>query len=160
MERFLTIFNFMPKYILLSLSILLFTIHNCFSQDCFEFYKSCNEYVGRPYEYDDNTGSFLLTDSTQVFIEFDAIKGIDYQITICDSAFNIPLHFEILDNKGDILFDNSLEEMTTVFAFSVVQNKVLNVRVEINQPCIKYGRLCSGCVGILIEKSIKPRTGF
>ena len=131
-----------------------------YSQDCFQYYKTCEEYDGKSYQYDEHTGSFLLSNEKAIEIEIEAIKGINYKINICTEDFILPLHFVIKDKINNILFDNKSDNYANEFEFSVINNKMLIIVIDIDESCDNMEESCSGCVGILIKKAIKPRTGF
>ncbi|NOZ47900.1 MAG: hypothetical protein GXO79_14150 [Chlorobi bacterium] len=131
-----------------------------FSQDCFEYYKQCEEYNKKHYKYDDNTTGLFLSSYKPDTVIFEAVTGINYKISICADSISIPLHFIIENEENEILFDNSSDNLTQVFEFSVNNYKKLSVIVDIDKTCNEQITNCSGCMAVIIEKAIKPRTGF
>lgn len=130
------------------------------AQDCLDYYKKCSSYNGKTYQYDDNTSSYLLTEMESIKVVFEAIPGINYNIGICSNDFSLPLHFVILDEESTLLYNNKDDNYALEFNFSVNSFKKLNVVVNIDNECIENITTCSGCVGILIKKTIKERIGF
>jgi len=138
--------------------ILLLVFRVASPQNCNEYYKTCQAFKGKYYQFSDITGGFLLQpgDTTQRIL--DAIPGIDYSISIC-SGFTMPLNFNIKNTDGDILYDNRQELYKLNFEFSVKKRQ--NLIIKLNIPLDEHIVDTTGkCVALIIKKEVKPRTGF
>ena len=86
-------------------------------------------------------------------------KGINYIIILCSENFSLPLNF-IIEDKKNVLYDNKTDNYEQKFEFSVIERKSLKIIVQIDHDCVDNISVCTGCVGVLIKKTVKPRTGF
>jgi len=151
----------MRFYYFIFLSILVHFSSIIYSQtDCLYFYKSCEEYDGKRYEYDDNCGGFYLTADETLEVDFEAFQGIEYTVSVCTDSISLPLNYTIESLDSLVLYDNSEDNYAASFNFSVPQNRQLRIKVKIDNDCVENVTVCKGCVGIIIQKKVKPRTGF
>lgn len=145
------------------------------SQECLNFHRqSCKSKSGEDgsgYKYNEASRSGLLFKGQKSEFKFDIHQGKDYRIAICaDPVLGSKIHFMIVDaEENSTLYDNKDDSYAGEFEFSVLQTRRVKIVVEVpsDQSAketsaigVKPKNKQLGCVGVLIESMITPKTGF
>lgn len=134
-------------------------------QKCFEYHKDHCTLPKSIYPYTYNTGSvsYLFKSGSTREIPFELIGGKDYRIQICtDSVFNGVVQFQIIDDNGKELYNNSQNKYSLFVEFTNKTSRMVNLVLTAPKPIagISDTIIVEGCIGLLIEDMVAPRTGF
>lgn len=93
----------------------------------------------------------------------------DYRIQICpEGTLGEQIEFKIRDgNSQEVLYDNMDEDGTLIFEFSCAQTQRMILEIKVpdegdggGSKLSKLRSTSSGCLGVLIEYTTTPKTGF
>lgn len=145
------------------------------AQECLNFHReSCNaksKDENSGYKYNEASRSGLLFKGQKSEFRFEIHQGKDYRIAICaDPVLGSRILFQIVDaEENNVLYDNKDDNFANEFEFSVLQSRRVKIIVEVpaGQTTQKSAAIGVkpknqelGCVGVLIESMITPKTGF
>ncbi len=155
-----------PKRLLIAIAttFLLHAETTAFTQDCINFHqKYCISYKEQGYTPMPQSRSFHLTKGGFARQNVRLNDGQDYHVSFAvDDVFAQQLYVQIIDDdSGDVLYDNTEDNMNLNLEFSAV--KEVNAKIYIETPsAVVQDTLheISGCIGLLIETRPTPPTGF
>ncbi len=124
---------------------------------------------GYSYNPDSRSGLLLKGQTSEFKIELRQEK--DYRITICyDDILGDKVSFKILDYEDNsVLYNSADNNYEKVFEFQVQVTRPVKIVVSVpadSKPTeatvlgLKAKTTQMGCVGILIETMVTPKTGF
>lgn len=142
---------------------------------CFGYQRdSCKRSQNMYYKVQDKSRSALFvkgqTSKTRMYI----YNGRDYRISLCwDPVLGNRVGLKIIDDEtGNTLYDNSTDEFSSEFEFTVTQSRDIVIEVSVpgesgfsrtdgNEEIVLIRKDREmGCVGVLIEHMITPTKGF
>lgn len=155
----------MKRLNILSALILLCIGFSAEAQYCSNFHK---KYCGPPndfFSYNGQSKSALFEKGQTSSLRFVAYKDHDYKITLCtEEQLGTDIAFKIRDGKtGDLLFDNSDEDLTQQFEFTCENTRTLTLEVTVPEGETKEEKFKPSdmaCLGVLIEHKATEKTGF
>lgn len=117
------------------------------------------------FNYNGQSKSALFEKGQTSQLRFIAYKDHDYRISICtEASLGAEVAFKIRDGKtGDLLFDNSEDDLTQQFEFSCENTRSLTLEVIVPSGQTKEEKFKSSdmaCLGVLIEHKATEKTGF
>lgn len=153
---------------------------SAFAQECLDFHKTNCKSMQQTkedgtidtdgYVYSEDSRSALMVKGQTSEFKFMIHQGKDYRLSLCASEIlGRNIKFELIDfEENTVLYDNSQFEFKREFEFSVMQTRNLKIRIHVpaDQEAanavfgIKAKDTEMGCVGVLIEKMVTPKTGF
>ncbi len=168
----------------LSLRLLIITLlalpFSSFAQECLDFHKQkCkSKEVKNPdgtvntdgYIYSPDSRSALMTKGQKSEFKFTIHQGRDYRLSICGAdILGDKIQFQLMDfEEGTLLYDNAGFDYTRDFEFTVKQTRNIKIVITVPNPkvadnnafALKAKNTEMGCVGVLIETMVTPKTGF
>lgn len=137
------------------------------AQYCNNFHrKYCYSDPGdQIFNYNGQSKSALFEKGQTSSLRFVAYKDHDYKITVCtEENLGNEIAFKIRDGKtGDLLFDNSEEDLIQQFEFSCENTRSLTLEVTVPTGETKEEKFKPSdmaCLGVLIEHKATEKTGF
>ena len=124
---------------------------------------------GEDFSYNGQSKSAMFEKGQTSELKFIAYKGQDYRVTICtEQALGTQISFKIRDGRtGDVLYDNSNDEMAQEFEFTCENTRQITLEVSVptgDTPDQKIGPAFKpqdmACLGVLIEHKPSVKTGF
>lgn len=162
--------------ILFSLPVVLFSQTNDYSvRKCFGYQRdSCPTSKNIYYKINQESRSALFLKGQKSKTVFNIYNGRDYRISLCwDPVLGSQIQFRIIDREtDDVLYDNSTDEFSSEFEFTVTQSREVFIEIGIpgssalmdakddDELIIVRKDKEMGCVGVLIEHMITPTKGF
>lgn len=135
---------------ILILIVSLYFSYNGYSQ-CKSFAKKICKLELHPYIHDGNYNAAILTEGEDAELYKTFYAGQQYRIAVCGSE-NLPkIGFQILDLNRNVLFDNSKENYSSVWDFTLEssQQLIIFVKVPNSDGSIDELNIKSGCVSIM-----------
>lgn len=138
------------------------------AQFCNNFHrKNCRSASdsGEEFLYNGQSKSAMFEKGQTSELKFIAYKGQDYRMVICtETALGNQVQFRIRDGRtGDVLYDNSADNMAQEFEFSCENTRHLSLEVTVptgETKTEKYKPEDMACLGVLIEHKPTTKTGF
>lgn len=151
-----------------------------FSQECLDFHKQkCKSKEQKNqdgtvnvdgYIYSPDSRSALMNKGQKSEFKFNIHQGRDYRLSICAAELlGTKIQFQLVDfEEGTILYDNSGFDYSREFEFTVKQTRSIKIVIIVpndkvvdnNAFALKAKNTDMGCVGVLIETMVAPKTGF
>lgn len=147
---------------LLILFSFLFFLKIGFSQQCFDYHKSCKLAYSK-FEYSEtrNSVSFLFKAGETKELQIPVFSGKDYRISLCaDSVFNQIVALKFINSKGNILYDNSEHNYELNLEFVSKQTQIAVLEISVPDIINPNGTIPKGCIGIRIEDMVSVKLGF
>ncbi len=151
-----------------------------FAQECLDYHKQkCQSKEQKNpdgtvnvdgYVYSPDSRSALMTKGQKSEFKFTIHQGRDYRLSICAAEIlGDKIQFQLMDfEEGTILYDNAGASFSREFEFTVKETRNIKIVVTVpndkaaanNAFALKAKNSETGCVGVLIETMVAPKTGF
>ncbi len=169
--------NLFQRLLIVMLLALPFT---SFAQDCLDYHKvKCKSKEQKNadgtvntdgYVYSPDSRSALMTKGQKSEFKFTIHQGRDYRLSICSAEIlGEKVQFQLMDfEEGTVLYDNAGAGFIREFEFTVKETRNIKIVITIpddkvaanNAFALKAKNTDMGCVGVLIETMVAPKTGF
>ena len=134
------------KRILLLLSFV-FVIASVSAQ-CFSFAKNVGKSTLGEYIHDGNYNATILSEGEKAELFKTFFEGQKYRISISKIETLPPIHFKLVDQGGNVLFDNQEHDYSLFWDFEVKSTQMLIVEMEVLER-ESAEDIISGCVAVL-----------
>ncbi len=109
--------------------------------------------VGKPtlgnYLHDGNYNATILAEGEKAELFKTFFSGQKYRMAISKVKQLPDIHLRLLDNDGNVLFDNADHDYLLVWDFEVESTRMLVVELNVFEKDTKSDDLVSGCVAVL-----------
>lgn len=140
----------MKKAILTWMFLSLLCVGTGYGQ-CKTFAKnSCKTLLGQ-YQHDGNYHAAVLTEGEEAELFKTFYADTDYCMSICYSNTLDKIHFKVLDDNNNVLFDNAKSNFSGTWKFRMTAAQQLKIiigvpaRPNVSSPA----DLASGCVSVM-----------
>lgn len=141
-----------------------FFVHVGIAQDCFNYHVNHCQWKSKfTYQTNDASISFLFKLGDVKSTHFTLYDGKDYRFILCaDTVFNDVIRFQIADELGNIIYDNSNHNFNLNMEFTNKKTQEVELILEVPAPAFGVSDTISteGCIGLLIEEMVSIKTGF
>ncbi len=141
---------------------------------CLDYHKKkCQSLSANGYTMSSDSRSAMMRKGQTSEFRIIIYQGKDYRISFCSDEANLggTVHFRLIDYDTDeLLYDNKDFNYVKDFEFTVVQTRTIKIQIEIPEDSAQKSAanttglisksVNQGCVGVLIEEMITPKTGF
>lgn len=142
------------KHIILTL--LLIVVAENVNAQCYNFAKKVGKAKLGDYVHDGNYNATILSEGEKAEMFKTFFEGQKYRISICKIKSLPPIHFKLVDQDGNVLFDNQKHDYILSWDFEVKSTQMLIIEVEVLQRNAADD-VISGCVSVLF--GVEPDRG-
>ncbi len=154
--------------------VLGFICSNTFAQGCFDFHRQkCQALPSSGYTVSPDSRSAMMRKGQESRIKYVINAGKDYRFSVCldEEHLGNKVQMQIIDYETNTkLYDNAEFNFVKDFEISVLEGRMIYIVVTIpdDQSSKASANVAGfvpktanqGCVGILIEEMVTPKTGF
>lgn len=147
---------------------------NSFAQGCYDFHKKkCQALPSSGYTVSPESRSAIMRKGQESRIKYIINAGKDYRFSVCldEEHLGSKIQMQIVDYETNTkLYDNAEFNYVKDFEISVLEGRMIYIVVAIpddqsaKTPSSTSGFVAKtvnqGCVGIMIEEMVTPKTGF
>lgn len=142
--------------------ISLFIITSIFSVNaqCFDFARKVGKKQLGEFMHDGNYNATVLTEGEKAELYKTFFSGQKYRIAISKVAQMPDIHFRLLDEEGNVLFDNLAHDYRLIWDFEVETTQMLVVEMNVLEKSSPDSEnLIAGCVSVMfgIESDKKKK---
>jgi hypothetical protein len=152
-----------------------------FAQDCVDYHKrNCKSQERKNADGTVNTNWYVISDESRSALmmkgqksefRFTIHQGKDFRLSLCAAdVLGEKIQFQLVDfEENTVLYDNAQHGYSREFEFTVMRTRNLKIVIILptdgqatNQTSIGFKAKNTevGCVGVLIESMVTPKTGF
>jgi hypothetical protein len=104
-----------------------------------------------PYIHDGNYHAAILTEGEEAELYKTCYAEQQYRIAVCGSESIPVIEFKIIDANRNVLFDNTKNNMVSVWDFKLESSQQLKVVIKVPASTKKKSEseIVSGCVAIM-----------
>ena len=141
----------MKKYIkiIALLSVILFAPLTGSAQ-CKTFSKKVCKLELLPYVHDGIYNATVLSEGETVELYKTFYSGQEYRLVVCGDENLPPVEFQVLDSDKNVLYDNSDEEFSRKWDFTLESSQMLIISIQVQTSDELSDEIKEGCVSVLV----------
>lgn len=136
-----------------------------FSQNCENYLKKeyCKVLIDKNYKIHPASKAYSISNGESEKFELQVFSGMDYKISLCaDEIFGKQLILKLWNQQNELVYDNTDENLSLEFEFSSILDQIIKIEIVVPEGNSGISTMpnYSGCLGVLVQHAMTPRTGF
>lgn len=136
-----------------------------FSQTCENYLRkeNCKVLIDKNYKIHSASKVYVISNGESEIFELQVFSGMDYKISLCaDEIFEKRIILKLWNQQNELVYDNTLENFNLEFEFSSILDQILKIEIIVPEGNAGISTMpnYSGCLGVLVQHAMTPRTGF
>lgn len=136
-----------------------------YSQTCENYLKkdNCKVLLDKNYKIHSTSKAFIISNGESEKFELQVFSGMDYKISLCaDEIFGKQLILKLWNQQNELVYDNTDENLSLEFEFSSILDQIIKIEIVVPEGNSGISTMpnYSGCLGVLVQHAMTPRTGF